>query len=366
MAHNLRAHAEQCIFTRFEKGDFATFEMFIVDAPDDGNPRARVQIEGPVCSHRVGEIDPNSGERTWPKRSGEKNESPSMGTEMVACINTWGDFVQENKQHFQHAGIIHHAYMIDYTHSGESEDAIAARADISRRKSEAIQQIEERARQKKEQQRQRTKEEGGGYKGDENVEDEKYEEEDWGHPIREIVPDEIEPYEWTKPIKGAGWYRMCVRAEKSTITVEMDIRSGADLGGIDQRTGHVYRHDDYEDMLEEKRIMERLGDKEPTAEDAEAKSISEELERALRDQVKDYDLDSTRKLISEVKALVSELQKKHSNVHNRIKGHESLSKRNYRRIVRSGMVETGLYLAITLFQVYTVQKWLLSSNMLGR
>jgi hypothetical protein len=50
----------------------------------------------------------------------------------------------------------------------------------------------------------------------------------------------------------------------------------------------------------------------------------------------------------------------------RAKGHELQARRNYRRIVRSGMLETFLYLIITGYQVYTIHAWLMGKSILGR
>ncbi|KAL7527420.1 hypothetical protein ACHAXR_004119, partial [Thalassiosira sp. AJA248-18] len=364
--HAIRARHSQCIYARFERGNFATFEIFIVDADIDGKPAAAIQIEGPVASPKVGQLN-EAGERSWDHnpekevlegRSKIKRKTNTMGAAMQDSIDNWPAFVATNAQHFTEAGIIHHAFFIDYTHSGENEDAIAARADISRQKSE---ENEERRRQRDLEHERRRREEGGEYKGDENIDDEIYEEETG--KIQHIVPESIEPYEWTKPIKASGWYRMCVQTENS-ITVEMDIRSSADLGGIDPETWHVYTHDEREAIDEEERIME-LKNREPSADEVEAKLVAEELEKALQNQVGDFDLEETKNLMTEVNRLVSQLQSKQQNVHHRIKGHENDARRNYKRIVRSGWIETALYIVITLFQVYTVRKWLLSKNVLG-
>lgn len=299
-----------------------------------------VQIEGPVTDPKVGKLDEN-GVRQWDAISAK----PTMGAAMQASINKWPEFIHTNHAKFGEMGIIHHAYHIDYTHSGETEDAIAARADISRKKKE---EIEERRQRNLERERRRKE-------GDESVDDEEYEEET---RIQQIIPEWIEPYEWTKPIKLPGWYRLCANADNA-VAVEMDIRSSADLGGIDPETGHVYTYDERELIDEEERIM----GKEQAEEE---KLIAEELEKALKDQVSDYDLDATRTLMAEVNRLVSDMMKQQQSVHARIKGHEHDARRNYRGMVRSGTIETVLYVVITLIQVYTVRKWLLSNTVLGR
>lgn len=348
------ARKSQCIYTRFEHGEFATFEVFIVGAADDGRPEAAVQIEGPVGSPKVGEIDEETGERTWgnvkkddgggagqPTSLGKmKQRTNTMGAAMQNSIEKWPQYVSDSHKHFNEQGIIHHAFHIDYTHSGGHEDAISARADISRQRN--VEMERRRARS-------------------ESVEGEIYEEEETS--IDQIIPDRIKPYEWTKPIKAPGWYRMCLTVEKA-ITAEMDIRSSAELGGVDPETWHVFTYDEREAIDEEEKIMGLK--EERAAEEAVARALAEELDKALKGQVKDYDLDSTRTLMKEVNRLVTEMQKKQREVHKRIKGHEGDARRNRKRISRSGAIETALYLAITLFQMYTVRNWLLGSNVLGR
>ncbi|KAL3771538.1 hypothetical protein ACHAWU_003713 [Discostella pseudostelligera] len=347
LVHDIGRNQQQCIYNRLNHGDFGTFEIFIVASEESGLPHASVHIEGPVASGIVGEIN-ERGERTWPQinnpGAGDETESQfksltmrMMGTSIQQALDGWNHFVQSNDaKDFQEKGIINHGFLIDYSHSGEDEEAVAARAEFARQKAEFHQQR--------------------------SVEDEVYEKE--VGKIETILPDWIEPYQWTKPIKLAGWYRMCVTSDND-ITVEMDIRSSADLGGIDQETGHVYTYEDREALDEEQCI---LGAKRKAAavEDVEVKLLAEQLNEALKNQVRDYDLEATRKLMNEVNHLVSRLQKMQTSVQHRIKGHESAAKRNAKKIARSGMVETALYLVTALFQVYTVHKWLLGNATLGR
>jgi len=301
-----------------------------------------------------------TGERTWdttPKEgesaSRQTNGKTKLGALLQDWIVTWPTQVRKNHNKFQEKGIIHHSFHIDYTNTAELEDSIESRADLTRKKNEVLLEQHRKLvaqRQKK-------------YSGNENVDDEEYEEEDT-RKIQRVMPDWVGPYEWTKPIKNGGWYRMCVQAD-NYISVEMDIRSSADLGGVNPKTWHVYTHDEREVLDEEARILE-LEASGLLAEQAEAKSLAEELDKALKNQVEGYDLESTRKLMTEVNRLVAQVNQKQQEVHKRIKVHMDGAERNHKRILRSGLIETVLYLVITLFQVYTVHKWLLGSNMLGR
>jgi hypothetical protein len=232
---------------------------------------------------------------------------------------------------------------IDYTHSGESEDAIAARSEFHRQRAAAFQQLEE-AR--------------------EHIEDEKYEKSK-ALIAQTILPEWIEPYEFTKAIDAAGWYRMCVTST-NYILVEMDIRSSADLGGMNRETGHVYTYDERETLDEEERIMGLGNNKGPSSKEVEASLVKEELGKVLENQVRENDLEASKGYLVRLNEMVALLQKRQTSSHHRIKGHENDARRNYKRIVRSGILETVLYLLITLFQVYTLHKWLLGNTGLGR
>jgi hypothetical protein len=146
----------------------------------------------------------------------------------------------------------------------------------------------------------------------------------------------------------------------------MDIRNSAMFGGVNYDTGHVYTFADWEEWEEEQRINKVNELREKAKADEEARLTMEQLNAALKDQVKDFDLEATQRLMSEVNSLVSQMQQKQSAVHQRIKSHEGIAKRNYQKIRKSGILETIMYLLITGYQVYTVHNWLLSTNSLGR
>ncbi|EJK70555.1 hypothetical protein THAOC_08074 [Thalassiosira oceanica] len=346
IAHEIKAKHTQCITSRLQRGDFATWKVFVVDVKNDGRRSAAVQIEGPIANDKIGALD-EQGNRQWDNAklvdaAGMdmlKRKTNTMGAALQQSINNWPQFVQTNSKHFQESGIIHQAFHIDWTFSGESEDAIAARADFSRQK--------ERSREEERQRRQRENK----YSGNESVENEVYDE---TNRIEQIIPEYIEPFEWTKHIKAAGWYRLCVQAEDS-ISAELDIRSSAELGGVNGDTGHVFTWEEKQEM-----------DEEQNYKNLEDEKMREELEEMLKGQVGDYDLQTTRRLMSEVNHVVSQIQKLQGEMKDRMKVHSGDARRNQKKIAKSGMIETVLYLTITLFQLWTIRRWLLSSNVLGR
>jgi hypothetical protein len=368
LMHMIQANEKQCILKRFNRGEFATFEIFIAEADENGRPFASVEIQGPAITPDVGQIN-KSGERTWPKNVVTDAEAGdvtrrfiapfvnTMGASMQKMLLNWDSFVQDNSKRLQEVGIIQYKYFLDYTHSGESEDAIAARSEFHRQRNEAYDQLEEG----RERILERRKLEG--YTGNENVEDEQYEMSKT-QMSQTILPEWIEPHEWTKPIKASGWYRMCATSS-NYILVEMDIRSSADLGGVSQETGHVFTYDERA-TLDEEELIKAINNNGLSAEEVEKSLVKEEMEKVLENQVRENDLEASKRFLINLNEKVSLLQKRQTNAHIRIKAHESDARRNYKRILRSGILETVLYLLITLFQVYTLRKWLLGSTGLGR
>lgn len=366
--HQISRRHNQCIYSDLKAGQTATFEVFIISSPNGGRLSAGAQIEGPIASDKIGErvqkgdgtYDPDertsarvTPSDTWHPDRYVTPGSMTMGSLLQDSIEYWPRFVQTNHGSFQERGIINHFFRIDFTHSGEDEDAIRARAEISQQ----IKQDEEQRRRRLIEERARGRE---GVPDPDDI----YAEENSGRQ-QFVFPDKVEPYEWTKRIKSSGWYRLCVQADDD-ILVEMDIRDSGYLGGVNKETGHVWKFADWEEWEEEQRINKLNELKEKAKADEEARLAMEQLNSALKDQIKDYDLAATQRLMTEVNSLVSEMQQKQSAVHTRIKSQEGIAKRNYQKIKKSGIVETVMYLLITGYQVYTVHNWLLSTNSLGR
>ena len=275
----------------------------------------------------------------------QTNRNDGMGAQLQRKLEQWPQFLAGHKHNFQAIGMIHHAFHVDFTDAGIIDGYI----ETPRSSNEERERKEEKRRIKEELKR---RERG----------EEVYEE---SNKVESVEPESFEPYEWTKAIKTGGWYRMCVQAEDNTIYVEVDIRSSAEdkLGGVDLETGHVYTHEKREELDEEQRILGSTVD----AQQAEQDRLAEEqLRQEIEAAVKDYDLESTKKLMSEMNSLVMQLQQRQGAMMKRAKGHEAQARRNNRRIARSGMIETVLYLLITGFQVYTIHSWLLRNSLLGR
>lgn len=343
-ASSLRYHPEisikrrqtHCMYHLLQEKTVATFEAFIIDSENEGDLSALIQVEGPVAPS---DINAESSEIETDRNNG-------MGAQLQRKIEAWPSFLASHHHNFQLIGMIHHAFRLDFTDAGILEGFIDSRGSVEQEKQEQ-RNIQEEAQRR----------EAG---------DEVYTE---STRIETISPDSFEPYEWSKHIKTSGWYRMCIQAEESNIYVEADIRSSAadKLGGVDLETGHVYTHEKKEELEEAQKILAQniLGATE--AKDAETRRLEvEKLRKEIESAVKDYDLEVTQKLMSEINTLIMQVQQKLSGLMKKSKGLEVHARRNRRRISRSGMIETVLYLVITGFQIYTLHSWLLKNSLLGR
>lgn len=371
LMHLIILPEKQCVMEKFNSGDFATFEIFILEADEHGRPSANIEIEGPVISSDVGEINEN-GERTWTTSPNTETGTPdrftppyasTMGVAMQDMLTRWDVLKAQNLNSgaMQEAGFMQYMYTIDFTHSGESEDAMLARSEFNRQKDAALSQLEQE-RQQSLARRSQLGVEQNQHHPPAQLEDELYENAK-SSMSQTIIPEWIEPYEFTKTINTAGWYRMCVSSDNE-ILVELDIRSSANLGGINRGTGHVYTYDERDELDEERRIEEIVIKR--SSDEAETSLVNAELNKVLANQVRNNDLEATKVYLKNLSEMISLLQKRQTNHHHRIKGHESDARRNYKKIVRSGMLETALYLLITLFQIYSLRKWLLGNTVLGR
>ena len=226
----------------------------------------------------------------------------------------------------------------EYLSAGESEDAVAARAQIDTERREAYKSYGR-----------------GAPRSEVDAEMAKNEK------FKTINQVKIEPYEETNAIKAPGWYRLCVSAEYHALVVEMEIRSGNKLGGVDRTTGHVYTYEDRE-MLDEEKII----DEGESRLDANTyASLDKEIQKQVENQVKEQDLHASKAQVKHLNTMVMEMKKKQTEHHHRMKNHEQLARRNYEKMIRSSKLETFLYVLITGVQVYTVHKWLLSNSLLG-
>lgn len=340
MIWNINQKRTECIYDNFEKSDFATFSAIVLEAKNNGPPKATISFEGPLAGNP--DILKRVEEKTSRKYVDKEDGKPSLGRELKNGIqNHWPTIKDSDKnvRYDQRFGIINRSLKVDWTHAGESEDAMAARAEIEMEKREAY-----RSR-------------GRGAPQDEDpVQTERF---------KAKVMAKIEPHEETSVIKVAGWYRLCVSSEYHALVVEMDLRSGNKMGGIDRVTGHVYTHEAQETLDAEKLIDDVPEDPKDLDVNTYA-SLSEEQQKELENQVKEHDMHATKAQIKHLNSLVGEMKKKHADFAHRITSHKASAARNHGSLIWSSKLETALYILITGVQVYTVRKWLMSNSLLGK
>lgn len=322
----------ECIYDKFDKSDFVTYSVFVVDAMNNGTPQASIGFEGPVAGNQLNASD----------EAPEGVRPPKLGRELREGTQDWPRIKDADKatRYDKRIGLINRSLKVDWTHAGESEDAVVARAQLEREKKEYYRNSQSRM----------GREDTPEYQHDK---------------FRTIHQSEIEPFEETNAIKAEGWYRLCVSADYHALRVEMDLRSGKELGGVDRTTGHVYTREAREALDEEKLLDEVEEVDEDVADFNTYASLDEEKRKELENQVREHDLSASKAQMKHLNTMVMQMKKKHVDFHHRIKSHQATARRNYDSLVWSSKLETLLYVAIMGVQVYTIRRWLLSNSLLG-
>mmetsp|Transcript_17726 Transcript_17726/g.21251 ORF Transcript_17726/g.21251 Transcript_17726/m.21251 type:complete len:299 (+) Transcript_17726:2-898(+) len=158
--------------------------------------------------------------------------------------------------------------------------------------------------------------------------------------------DEGDPIQRTLKAKTAGWYRMCVRGTWHQITAEMEMRRQNDLGGMDEKSGHVWTY-------EQKALA------------AEAKLLDEDT-ASQEEGIQDEDFDKTRDQLRKLRRLLSDIQSKQLSERRRLAVHAATNEHSHSRMVLSSLLETILFMAVTYFQIHTIRKWFSGAPVLGR
>lgn len=318
----------ECLYDHFEEGEVVTFSVFVVEALMNGKPIANIKYEGPVAGNSAVLGEGTNGD-----------ETSSLGRELRAGYDTKWPKVKDsdkNKRFDQRIGVINRQLIVDWTHAGESEDAMAARAEM---------------------QKNPYRDSGRG----------PYSAKEKELPLRTVTQAKIEPYQETRVIKARGYYRVCVASEYHPLVVEMDMRCGSKLGGVDQDTGHVFTEEKRQLLDDEESIDFKVTPIEERQLDANTYATSNaEMQKEIENQVREQDLHATTAQMKHLNTLVSEMKKFQQEMHHRIKSHEAGARRNYEGMIWIGKLETLLYFVIMGAQIYTLRSWLLSNTLLGK
>jgi hypothetical protein len=157
------------------------------------------------------------------------------------------------------------------------------------------------------------------------------------------IREEGEAFQQTMKAKVKGWYRYCVMA-KSQVVVEIDFRKESEMGGLNEN-GFVRTY--------EEKIMEE-----------EEKTMEEDT--AAEEGIKDEDFADTRAKLKALRRLLADIQNKQQQERHRLVLHTATNEHSHSRMVMSSLLETLLFLVVTSFQVYTIQRWFKGAPVLGR
>ena len=306
----------------------------------NGKPVVSINYEGPIA----GNPDLLNGGNA-PNNDYSASSGTSLGRELRTSVQkNWPKIkdVDKLRQYEDRIGVFNRKLKVDWTHAGEFEDASAAREAIQKREQAKYQQLQ-------------------------NDNKSSVEAKEKNLPSETMVQSKVEPYEETRIVRLEGWYRLCVSGSYHPLLVEMDIRSGGKMGGLDPDTGDVFTHDKKALIEEEQLIDSGITPIEEGQLDANTyRSNDEERQKELENQVREKDLEQSKAQLKYLHTMTSEMAQMQHEHHNRLKNHDASAKRNYDELVRSSMLETFLFAVITGFQVYTVRKWLLSNAVLGK
>jgi len=325
-----------------------TFSVFVIEALRNGAPMATITFEGPVAGNAdvLKKAQQRAGRVPPPGDADNDAGKPSLGREIRRGQVTHWPLVKgtDNVRYDQRLGLIDRAVTVDWSHAGDAEDAIAARARIEEEQREAYRDYG------------RGPPSRGGGSGDDAAE------EGARDGRRVVTQREIAPFQETHAIKASGFYRLCVAAPRQqALSVQMEMRNGKRLGGVDRKTGHVYTHREREYLNAE----QSLASEEEELDSNTYASLEEERQKELENQVRLQDLHASQAQIKHLNAMVKEMSEKHSNSYYRVRSHTASTRRNHEGLSRSSKLQTLLYVAITGAQVYTLRRWLLNNSLLG-
>lgn len=178
---------------------------------------------------------------------------------------------------------------------------------------------------------------------------------------RQAVQASDDPVLFTNGAPRAGWYRACVFAHKDTVDVEFEVRKESDYG-MHPSGQHVLSQDDY------RRLQEDL--KTDLAESAKmlnGRRNTQQLQWQQGEMAKDEDFEAAKEKIKELRGHLADIQSLMAKERRRVATHKEINEHSHRRMIKSSFVETILFVAITLFQVYLIHTWFTSgAPVLGR
>mmetsp|Transcript_12898 Transcript_12898/g.30604 ORF Transcript_12898/g.30604 Transcript_12898/m.30604 type:complete len:334 (-) Transcript_12898:159-1160(-) len=177
---------------------------------------------------------------------------------------------------------------------------------------------------------------------------------------RQAVQASDDPVLFTNGAPRAGWYRACVLAHVDTVDVEFELRKESDYG-MHPSNEHVLSQDDYRKLQEDATV-----DAQESAMKDGRRNV-QQLQWQQGEMAKDEDFEQAKEKIKELRGHLADIQSLMAKERRRVATHKQINEHSQRRMIKASFLETILFVAITLFQVYLIHTWFTSgAPVLGR
>jgi phage-related protein len=154
----------------------------------------------------------------------------------------------------------------------------------------------------------------------------------------------------------------------------MELRKSSEVG-LPNESGHLSTYERHASLMQEKEMFEKIHaqrerelhdlEKEMSALNAtESAKLQKKLDE-LKEGIHLHDLENTRTQVHTLNRLLNDIREKQQFQMNRLSAHYSLNQNSHRRMVLTSLLETILYIGVSIFQVYTIRRWFRGSSLLG-
>lgn len=182
---------------------------------------------------------------------------------------------------------------------------------------------------------------------------------------REAIKATDDPVLVTNAAIRSGWYRACVMAHADTVDVEFELRKESDYG-MHPDGAHVLSSDDHRRLREEAAAAEAGASGASSSARHGGRRNTEQL-KWQEQMVQEEDFAQTKAKMKELRGHLADIQSLMAKERRRVKTHNAINEHSHLRMVKASFLETTLFVAITLFQVYLIHSWFSTKNpVLGR
>jgi hypothetical protein len=124
--------------------------------------------------------------------------------------------------------------------------------------------------------------------------------------------------------------------------VQLEFRTSKGLGGIDPETSHVFSYAKQKEHEEEGLLDGDTAEDEP--------------------EIKAEDFSTVRNQLRELRRILNQVTVLQQTSKNRMFQHEQMGKNSHSKMSQNSILMTILFIAVTAFQVFTIQRWFSSGN----